>query len=221
MAGVKFIGNQRSAPAWMADWAGREHLALFPAKLDPAQFSDQSGIQVTVGAAGAAIGATAVPVTALTYNALPSTVLIAAGNVVIPAGTTLKFANNKFALLTADAKQGDTSLTVAALLTALVSGDTAYYSKYGTLFVPSGTLVGRTYAERDANTAFGPADVVTPDDEIYLTAFDVPDLNNNADVELYRQQERIYENYLPNYATLTAGQINKIRALYQSSKAVN
>lgn len=220
MAKVQFIGNQRSAPAWMADWAGREHLALFPAKIDAAAFSDQSGIQV-VSTGTPAIGAVAVPVTALTYPALPSTVLIAQGNVVIPAGTTLKFSNAKLAVTTADALVGATSLTVAPLLAALAVNDTAYYSKYGTLLIPSGTLVGRTFAERDANTPFGVADVAGPDDEIFLTAFDVPNAYENNDVELYRNGERVYENYLPNYATLSGPTVTKIRALYQCSKAVN
>lgn len=220
MAGVKFLGNQRSAPAWMADWAGREHLALFPAKIDAAQFSDVQGIKV-VSTGVAAIGATTVPITALVYPLNASTVLIAAGNVVIPAGTTLKFSNTKLAVLTADAVVGDTALTVAALQTALAANDTAYYSRFGTLFIPSGTLVGRTYAERDANTSFGVADVAGPDDEIFLTAFDVPNALENNDVELYRNTERVYENYLPNYATLSAPTLAKIRALYQCSKAVN
>lgn len=221
MARNRFIGNQRTSPTWMADWAGREHLALFPAKLDPAQFSDASGIKA-VSTGVAAIAATSVPVTALTYPANASTTLISAGNVVIPKGTVLRFgADAKLAVLTADALVGATALTVAPLLTALAANDTAYYNKFGGIFVPSGTLIGRTFAERDANIAFGPADVAGPDDEIFLTAFDVADASDNADVELYRNGERVYENYLPNYASLSGPTVTKIRALYQCSKAVN
>lgn len=201
MAKVQFAGNQRTAPAWMADWAGREHLEVFPAKLVASAFNSTNGVQV-VATGIAAIDATTVAVTALAYPAIASTVLIAAGNVLIPAGTTLRFGTKKFVTLTADAIVGATSLTVEALPTALAVGDTAYYSRYGDRLIPSGTLVGRTFAERDANTGFGPADLDL-DNEVYLTAFDVPDVLDNNDVELYRPTARVYENYLPNYSLLT------------------
>jgi hypothetical protein len=49
--------------------------------------------------------------------------------------------------------------------------------------IASGTLLGRTYAERDAKTGFGPA--AATDDEIYLLAFDVTDAVFLPDCELY------------------------------------
>lgn len=221
MAGIQFRGNQRTAPAWMADWAGREHLALFPAKLDPAQFQDVSGIKVAA-TANAIVGATSIAVTALDFSSLPNTTTISkTGNVLIPKGTTLNFTGNKLAVTTADVLWGATSIPVVALLAQINTGDVAYYNKYGGIFVPSGTLVGRTYTERDANTPFGAGDYTTPDDELMLTAFDVPDLLLDNNVELYRIGERIYENYLPDYANFAGGKLTKIRALYQSSKAAN
>lgn len=86
-------------------------------------------VVATVGAAGAAIGATSVPVAALTGA--------------IPSGTTLDFGGAKFARLTAAAASGATTLTVAALPTALVSGDTATYAPPGSKkTMLAGTAVG-------------------------------------------------------------------------------
>ena len=84
----------------------------------------------------------------------------------------------------------------------------------GKKYIPSGTLVGRTYAERDANTGFGLADVVTPDDEIYLLANDVLDADLEADCTLYRHGSLVKENFLPDWGTLTTGEKDKVRELY-------
>src|SRR5689334_4525182 len=130
MAKQQFIGNLRQAPVWLKDFGNREHILPIPAKIDPAQFTDQAGVTVTVGVAGAAQNATSVPVAALTPSVYANTTLIAGGGVIIPAGTVLYFGGAKVAQLTADAKIGDTTLTVAALPTALVSGDAATYSAY-------------------------------------------------------------------------------------------
>lgn len=86
---------------------------------------------VVVGAAGAAPAATSVPVAALTAA--------------IPSGTVLNFGTNKFARLTADAIVGAVTLTVAAIPTALVSGDTATYAGTagtGNRRLKAGTFVG-------------------------------------------------------------------------------
>lgn len=197
-----FIGNIKSAPVWAGDFGGREHVMPFPAKVDASQFTDGAGITVTVGGI-ANTSATSVTVTALTLPLSPVNTLIGQGQglVLIPSGTVLDFGGQKFARLTADAKLGDTTLTVAALVTALAVGDVATYSKYGTEFIASGTLIGRTLAERDANTAFGAAAVT--DDEIYLSLFDISDAKNNDDVELYRHGSLVKENYLPNYSSLS------------------
>ncbi len=201
MAKVKHYGNTRTQPVWADDFLDRDHVMPFPAKVDPAQFSDQAGVIATVGVSGAAQDATSIPVAALAPSLFASTVLIAQGNVLIPAGTVLYFgASKKFAKLTADAVYGATSLTVQALPTALVSGDVATYSRYGTLSIPSGTVVGRTYAERDANTAFGPG--VVTDDELFLSVYDIANANEEPDVELYRPGSVVKQNYLPGYTLL-------------------
>jgi hypothetical protein len=69
---------------------------------------------ITVGAGGAASGATSIPVTALP--------------VALPSGTVLTFLSGKTATLTAAAASGATTLSVAALAAAIAAGDTAQYS---------------------------------------------------------------------------------------------
>jgi hypothetical protein len=198
MAGTQFSGNQRTSPVWAGDFGGREHILPWPAKVDASQFTDAAGVVVTVGA-NAAQNATSVTVTALAFPGLSNTTVISSGSVLIPAGTTLYFGGAKVATLTANAKVGDTTLTVAALPTALVSGDTATYSPHNTLFIPSGTAVGRTWTERNAGTPFGPA--AAADDEIFFTMFDVVDARTVNDIELYRPGSMVKENYLPGYGT--------------------
>lgn len=210
MAHVQFFGNFRSAPVWAGDFGGREHILAAPAKIDASAFSDAGAVVVTVGAAGALANATTLPVDAIAPAGNPSTTLISGGTTLIPAGTTLYFGGEKIAVTTADAAIGATSLSVAALPNALVDNDTARYSRYGAIFVPSGTPIGRTYAERAANTAFGPAAVT--DDEIYLSMFDVVDARVQNDVELYRHGSIVKETFLPDYSTL-AVTANEVQTL--------
>jgi hypothetical protein len=169
-----------------------------------------------------------VPVTALTVNAtLANVTLIGAGNVLIPNGTTLYFGGAKVATLTADAKIGDTSLTVAALPTTLAASDTATYSRYGGKFIPSGTIVGRTYAEAQANTNYGPA--VSTDDEIYPIVLDVVDATRNNDAEICRRMATIRENYLPGYgatgplgtSAAPSALLTKLRTLFVCIQGTN
>ena len=193
-------------PAWAGDYFNREHLVPGGAKLTASAFASATGTFVVVGAAGAAAGATTVPVDALT-NAIPS-------------GTTLDFGGAKFARLTAAAASGATSLTVAALPTALVDNDTALYEPEGDLkTIVSGTLLGRTYAERAAGTAFGPA--ADADDEIYILAHDVTDADTNNDCELYRHGSIVKENFLPNWANLSSALQAAVRANYQTTRGAN
>lgn len=177
----------------------RDHLVPGPFKIDASQFQDSEAVLVDVGAAGAAAGAVAVPVTALTGD--------------IPAGTILDFGADKFVRLSADADAGDVSLAVDAIPTALVDADVAYYSPGGVRkHIPSGTVVGRTVAERDSGDGFGPA--VNTDDEIFLTALDVTDALENDDVELYRPNSQVYENYLPGWAGVAANVQAIVRERY-------
>jgi hypothetical protein len=137
----------------------------------------------------------------------------------IPSGTLLDFGTNKFARLTAAAAAGAVSLTVAALPTALVDNDTAIYPGVGIKNVPSGTLIGRTIAERDASDGFGPW--TTGDDEVYLTAQDVTDFDKVADVELYRPLRIVKENFLPGFASYSAGAKTAVRSRYVCTRGAD
>lgn len=189
MAQITIAANVKGTPRWAGDFMSRDHLMPIPARVDPAAFEDAQSVLIKLSAA-AAVDATSISVDAL--------------SALVPAGTRLYFGESKeLALTTADAAAGATSITVQALPTALEDNDEARYSANPTRKVLlSGTLVGRTYAERDAGTAFGPA--VSTDDEIFLAAFDVVNTTDNADVELYRPGSVVKENYLPNYAVIAA-----------------
>lgn len=86
------------------------------------------GQVVTVGAAGAAINATSIPVLALARA--------------LNAGTVLDFGGLKYARVTANAAAGAVAITVAAIPTALVSGDVATVAGTGAKFLPAGTVCG-------------------------------------------------------------------------------
>ena len=200
MASVQSVANVLSSPIWAADFLTREHLLPGGAKLDASQFAGEDAVLVTVGA-NAAGAATSVTVTALLGP--------------IPSGTLLYFGAAKVAVLTAAAALGATTLTVAALPTALVSADAATYAGIAPKAVRSGTLVSRTYAERDAFTGFGPA--VSTDDEAYLVVYDVPNLARDNDVELYRHDGLVKENFLPGFAALSAALKVVVRARYDTT----
>jgi len=130
----------------------------------------------------------------------------------IPSGTILDFAGiGKFAKLTAVAAKGATVLTVEALPQALVSGDMAYYHKGNYLAIESGILVGRTYAERDAGIGYSPANLATHE-EIFLLYFDVHNALVDNECELYMKGNIVYENFLPNWATLPTATKTYIRS---------
>jgi hypothetical protein len=199
--GITYSDVNKSRPMWMGDYAhAREAILAVPAKLDVAAFRAVDAVVVVVGAAGALVDATSVPVDALSGP--------------LPSGTVLDFGAKKFAQLTAPAVAGATAITVEALATALVDNDTATYAGDPTKAksIPSGTLIGRTYAERDAGDPWGPA--ASTDDEIYLTAFEVVDTRLRDEGELYRHGRLVKENFLPNWSTMGTTLQNVIRARY-------
>ena len=207
------IGEVRkSAPSFLITSLSDKCIIRGGAMLDLTQFLWTDGATVTVAAAGAAIDATSIPLK--TPYSLQK----------IPNGTVIDFGGKKFARLTAEASVGATSLTVAALPTALVEDDSATYKGVsGRYLIPGGTLLGRTYAERDAGTAFGPADTDS-DEEFYLSLYDVladqdsEDDMSQAIVDLLARDTQIAENRLPNWATATAAYKAKVRELYQTRK---
>lgn len=200
MARIVDSTNQLTLPAWAGDFGNREHLVPGGARVDAAQWVTTT---YTITAPdGAAASATDIVVTA-TLVALPS-------------GTVLDFTGTgELAKLSAAAALGATTLYVVALDAAIESGDTAPFvvTDAVPVTVANGTVIGRTFAEREAGTHFGPA--VAGDDEIYLVWQDVYDASINPDVELYRHGSIVKENFVPGWAGLAAGVIAKLRVLYE------
>ena len=91
----------------------------------------------------------------------------------------------------------------------------------GRLPIPSGTVVGRTITQRDANTGFHFA--TETDIEYYLTADDVTDAIVLDDVELARPYKGVVvkENLLPiPLPSLSVAVQAAIRARYDCVKGV-
>lgn len=206
MASITY-GNwtETTRAAWAGDYLDREHLVPGGARVDATQFTNSDAVVVNVGAAGAAGGATSVPVDALSGP--------------IPSGTILYFSGTKYARLTAAAAAGATSLTVSALPAALVDADVTTYAGVATKRILAGTLVGRTWAERLAGTGFGPW--ASGDNEVYLIAHDVTDATLDPNIELYRPGSIVKENFLPGFATLASDALAAIRATYTTTRGAN
>lgn len=155
----------------------------------------------TVTLAGAAAGATTIPVDALAAAIPPNTVL----NFGIPG---------VLATTEAGAAAAATSIVVLPLDRAVPNGST--YTVPGNTHknVPSGTVIGRTIAERDADGLFGP--VADTDVEVYIVAFDVPNLDRINDAAVVRSFAGVVvkENFLPGWAGLTATQQGLVRARF-------
>ena len=86
---------------------------------------------------------------------------------------------------------------------------------FGFMTIPSGTVIGRTRAERTAGTPMGPA--ADTDEEFFLVAFDVTNALANDDVELARPFAglTVKENFLPTaLSSLSATVQGAIRARY-------
>lgn len=196
-------------PVWAAEFLSPERLIPAGGKLDltAGVFRAPDAVMVNVGAAGALAAATTVPCDALSGP--------------IPSGAFIEFnGTTKYAVTSAAAAAGATSITVRPLATALVDADIGWYAGAQILSIPSGTVVGRTYAERDTNSRYGPA--ADADDEMFLVAFDCDNIaENDGDVELVKPGTAIKENFLPGWSGLSAAVKAKIRALYVTQLGVN
>lgn len=199
MRNMNVTGPTTGSPEWAGDFRGREHLIPGGAKVDA--YSFLAALAVTVAVAAAAAGAVSI---------VPDAPLTG----VIPSGTRLNFGAGKFAVTTATVGIGATAIPVEPIPLALDGTESATFTPQGAVGIPSGTVVGRTIAERDAKTPFGPADAA--DDEIFLVAFDVSDALRVNDIELYRPNSIVKENYLPEVlaGTLDAGVLAEVRARY-------
>ncbi len=201
MQAPTWSGSMLAPPMWAKDFGGREHILPVPVKIDTSQFRRPDAVLVKLN------GAAAVNDTSITVDALSGAV---------PSGTTLHFGSKKFVITTAAAIAGATTIAVEAVPTIIADNDEAYYAGTREFSIPSGTFIGRTIAERDAATAYGPA--ATTDDEVFLTMFEISNADLYDEVEVYRPDSLVAENYLPKWtdATVwTSGLKATLRARYQ------
>jgi hypothetical protein len=212
--GIAWTDYSRTPPPWMGTPMTQDKV-LLPggAFVEPTAFEFEDTVVVTVGAAGAAIDAIEIPVSfshPIPGMAIPP-------DVVLPSGTVLDFGGDKYATLTTEVTPTvDTTLTVRALVTALVENDVATYAggRLNRRQIPDGLLLGRTYAEREAGVGFGPADLTIPDEQLFLLAFPITDATEDNFAELYLHGNTVYEEQLPGWNTLDAATQAKIRELY-------
>lgn len=177
----------------------------------PAMTTDATSL---TGGAGTAVVATLTPgavgtvTLSVTALGLPGTVLPAVTGTapLIPANSILQFGAGQYVTTTADANAGDVSIAVQPVTTKILSGSVAVFSRFNTKTLLSGTLIGRSLAERLANTPFGPAALDGSDVEVYAIAYEVTDMINLvADATAYRPGSVIRENYLPQWTALNTG----------------
>lgn len=195
------------APRWAADFRSRDHLVPGPVKLLAASFPYYGQVVVTMN------GAEIAGVTSLTVDPLPGA---------IPSGVYLDFTGTGELVQTSGAAAaGATEVPVVATDAAIEDNDTATYVPTGAKkYIPSGTVIGRTIAERDAGTAYGPADAA--DDETFILAFAVEDVDMDNDGVLYRPNSVVKENLLPEViaGTLVSGVLTDVRAKYTCTRGV-
>ena len=200
MAKIEFndYGNASTA-AFLGDFGSREHILAGGAQLDAdAVYSGEDAYTIKINDAAATQGDTTI-----TVDALP---------VALPDNAELKFGSVTVTLNGAKAA-GQTSLTVDALGGDIADDATAIYDASPTSnVVVSGTIVGRTIAERNAGDPFGPA--ADADDEVFITVADV-DLDKTTDVDLVRHGSLIKTNFLPAYAAASSTVKTKLEAAYQ------
>jgi hypothetical protein len=200
------VKNTLSESEFMPEWCGAtpdyDHSLPGGVMLDETLFLAPDAVVVTVAAGGALAAATEVPVDALTGA--------------IPAGTLLDFGGDKFARLATAAAADDETLDVDAIPTALVDNDTATYPGTKNKVVPSGTVIGRTFAQRATGDKFGPA--ASGDEEIFIVLHDVDFVIDGGEAAvLFRGL--VYENNLPGWDNLATAVKTLVRAKFNTSLA--
>ena len=183
-------------PRWLADESSRDHLVPGGVKLDTAAFPVEDAVTATVSGAGAAQGATSIPLASPLSGPIPiDTVLDWTGT-------------GELSKLTAGANAGATSLSVVALDAAIEAGDTATYPGLGKKYVPEGTILGMTQAEMDAGAKWGPA--ADSDAIIRILRFGIEDLLEDDEGVLVRPGSVIKYNLLPQ-APLSSARLTQLR----------
>lgn len=193
-------GLRLTSPEWAGDPLGREQLVPGGAKFDPAALALQAAMTVKLSAAADA-GAVELAVDALAEALQPGQML----NFGIPG---------LLAYAPIGAAQGAVAITVAPLDRAIPDNAEAKVAAQNKKILAAGTVVGRTYAERDAAAAFGIA--ADADDEIAIVAFTRDDVDQVGEVDLVRPFAgvTVKENFLPNFAALSAAVRAAVRARY-------
>lgn len=203
MAQVKFEFESFAKPAWAAEQLTPEKLMPGGARLVASAFNRQDRVSFVTGAG------------AVTTGSARTVTFTAPLSGPIPSGTVLGLGGGKFLSLPTGAAKGAEQITDGVVTgVALAGGETGVYAGVGVRVIPSGILVGRTFVERGNGVGYGLPDVATPDDELFLTAGVVIDADINPDVTLVRHNTLIYENKLPNWASLGAPTQAAIRARY-------
>lgn len=209
MAGMASTYLRVGVPNWLGQQYTADLLIPGGAQVTAALFPALDAVRVT-SPAGAAANATSIPVSAVLLNADGSS--LAVGQVAIPAGALVDFGGTKIAVTTAPVIRGATSIAVRALPTAIAANDVGTYLGVMKRTVPSGTLVGRTIAERDAGGRFEPW--TAGDEEVFLTFWDA-DLSMVEEVALLRPDAIVKENYIPGFSAMSAPMKAAIRDRYQ------
>jgi hypothetical protein len=203
--GIEYSGRQTFVhPRWAKDYFNRDSVLPGGVKVDPTQFPREGAVQVTVNGAVTA-GATSITVDALTGP--------------IPANTMLRFTGGQMAFVNAAAATGATTLAVDALGFDIPDNAAAWYMGSGKVTIVDGTLIGRTFAERDAKTPFGPA--VSTDEEVYALVHTIDDAIRNNDADVYRHGRLIDETHFPGWASLSGAMQTLVRSLYQTTIGVD
>ncbi|MCP5016153.1 MAG: hypothetical protein GY938_12915 [Ketobacter sp.] len=198
----------------MAEGLGVGTLIPGGARLDASTFGGEILQSLTVdNGAGYAIGATSIAIDAHVGTTIRSGSFLEYTSVV--PGTFLR--------LSADVVAGDVAASVYALPAALV--DNQVVDLVGDpKIILGGSVVGRTIAQRDANTPLHKA--LDTDEEFYLIAFDViPQFGERVeaewDVDLVRHAALVKENLLPTFAVESATVQAAVRAAYQTTIGVD
>lgn len=203
MAQVTFTSIGYNHPSWAAEQLTPEKLLPGGARLIASVFPKVDSQTLTLAAG------------AVTAGSNKTLTLTAALKYPIPVGYILDFGAGEIFTLTTPAAAGATTL-VGTLAADVEGGESITFAGVATTVrIESGILVGRTFAERAAGTGYGLPDTTTPDDELFLVAFEVSDASINPDVTLVRHGTLIYEDKLPGWAGLSAGAKAAIRSRYQ------
>ena len=190
-------------PEWVADELNAYSLLPAGTQANIAEFdyADAQLLTLAAGTVTAGAGETLTLTTALKYDIL--------------AGQILDFGQGELFTLEQRANRGDTTM-IGTLAADVEGGETyTYPGTTGRTVIRSGEFVGRTFVERAAGTGFGIADAATPDDELYLVAFQNEYAEQDAGITLLRHNCVIYENKLPGWAGYNSTTQAKIRELYQ------